>query len=113
MPVMLDCRFRKLSQDEFGELAYQVMGHIFDIHRDFGPLFDEEIYQRELARRVAGARIEVPIEIAFDGFRKTYYIDLLVDRGALFELKTAETLHDPHQTQLLTYPLLTDSPLRT
>ncbi|HVC92664.1 MAG TPA: GxxExxY protein [Pirellulales bacterium] len=109
MPVTLDCQLRKLSQAEFGDLAYEVMGHVFDIHRDFGPLFDEEIYQVELARRIAGARIEVPIEVAFGGFRKTYYVDLLVDQGAFFELKTVETLHDRHRSQLLNYLLLTDT----
>lgn len=107
MPITIDAELRKLSQDEFGRIAFEVMGHAFDIHRELGRFFDEGIYQAELAHR-CGARIEVPIEVSFDGFKKIYFADLLVDGGAVFEIKTAEALHDRHRTQLLNYLLLLD-----
>ncbi|MHB8638120.1 MAG: GxxExxY protein [Fimbriimonadaceae bacterium] len=108
MPVTLDFKPRKLSQDEFGEIAYQVLGHAFKIHRDFGRFFDEEIYQIELARRCGDARIEVPITVKFEGFEKTYFVDLLVTGGAVFEIKTVGALSDRHRGQLVNYLLLTE-----
>lgn len=83
------------------------MRHAFDIHRELGRFFDEGVYQGELTHR-CGARIEVPIEINFEGFRKVYFIDLVVEGGAIFEIKTAEGLHDRHRAQLLNYLLLLD-----
>jgi len=40
-------------------------------------------------------------------FCKTYFIDLLVDHGAIFELKAVNHLADEHRAQLLNYLLLT------
>jgi GxxExxY protein len=108
MPVTIDARLRKLSQEEFGGIAYNVMRHAFDIHRELGRLFDERIYQAELAHRCSGARVEVPIEVSFRDFKKVYFIDLLVAGGAVFEVKTTEALHDRHRAQLLNYLLLTE-----
>ena len=50
---------RRLSQDEFGELSYAVMAHVFEIHNEFGRFFDERIYKRELASPVSRCRIGV------------------------------------------------------
>ncbi len=49
MPVIIRTPIRGLSQAEFGDLAYAVMGCVFEIHRDLGRFFDEKIYKRELA----------------------------------------------------------------
>jgi hypothetical protein len=51
--------------------------------------------------------IEVPILVKHADFCKTYFIDLLVDRGAIFELKTVSHLTDEHRAQLISYLLLT------
>lgn len=39
---------------------------------------------------------------------KSYSIDLLVEGGALFEIKAVDHLHDRHRAQLLNYLLLGD-----
>jgi len=108
MPILTRTPIRHLNQEEFGELAYSVMGCAFDIHRDFGRLFDEKIYKRELAHRHPGVQIEFPIEVTHGTFRKMQYLDLLVDGGAPFELKTVEALTPRHQAQLLHYMLLAE-----
>jgi hypothetical protein len=92
MPIRLGANIRRLDQAAFGEIAYAVMREAFKVHAEFGRLFDEKIYQRTLAGRLPGALTGVPIEAAFDGFSKTYYLDLLVAEGAIFELKAAESL---------------------
>jgi GxxExxY protein len=109
MPISCKYPIRRLSQREFGDISYEVMGHIFAVHNELGRLFDEEIYQKEIARRISSATTEVPIEVSFGGFDRTFFLDLLVDGGAIFELKAVDVLVPRHVAQLLNYLLLTDS----
>lgn len=44
MPISIDSDVRRLSQDELGLIAYEVVGHAFDIHRELGRFFDEAIW---------------------------------------------------------------------
>ena len=81
---------------------------VFQVHNEFGRLFDERIYQAEIARRLEGARVQVPIEVVFERFRKGFYLDLLYANGAVFELKAADATTDRHRAQLLNYLLLLD-----
>ena len=108
MPITSAIPFRRLSQAEFGELAYSVMSCVFEIHHDFGRFFDERIYKRELALRHRGVQLEVPIEIRHESFHKVQYIDVLVDGGGPFEFKTVEGLVPRHAAQLLHYLLLAE-----
>lgn len=108
MPVSTRVPIRRLSQREFGEIAFDVMRHVFDIHLEIGRFFDEKIYKRELAHRIPGVRLEEPIEVTFGTFRKQYFLDLLVADGALFEFKAVETLAGRHRAQLLNYLMLCD-----
>jgi hypothetical protein len=57
MAVTLPIPIRRLSQSEFGELAFDVMRHVFAIHNEIGRFFDEKIYKRELARRLPRVRL--------------------------------------------------------
>jgi len=108
MPIEVRATIRHLDQDDFGRIAYEVMGHIFEIHNEFGRFFDEKIYKRELSRRCHTTQLEVPIEVGFDGFRKLYFLDALVDGAAAFEFKAVDSLMDRHRSQLLHYLLMAD-----
>jgi GxxExxY protein len=108
MPIQVSATILRLDQNDFGRIAYEVMGHVFEIHREFGRFFDEKIYKRELSRRCPGTLLEVPIEVSFESFRKLYFLDALVAGGAAFELKTVESLTDRHRSQLLHYLLMAD-----
>jgi GxxExxY protein len=107
MPIKVNAELRVLPEREFAELAYEVMGHVFAIHKEFGRFFDESIYKRELARRMAGVQLEVPVEVKFEPFRAWYRLDVLVRGAAAFEFKAVEALVDRHRSQLLNYLLLT------
>ncbi|MGD0898294.1 MAG: GxxExxY protein [Thermoguttaceae bacterium] len=109
MPVLLGAKIRRLDQKEFGEIAYEVMRCAFEVHRELGRCFDEKIYQREMAFRLADAQTEVPVEAVFETFRKVYYLDLVVDGGAIIELKAVEGLNSRHRGQLLNYLLLAEA----
>jgi GxxExxY protein len=108
MPIQVNATIRHLDQNDFGRIAYDVMGHVFEIHNEFGRFFDEKIYKRELSRRCPAIQLEIPIEVRFDSFRKLYFLDALADGGAAFEFKTVESLTDRHRSQLLHYLLMTD-----
>jgi iron complex transport system substrate-binding protein len=107
MPIRVHADVRHLDQDEFGEIAYEVMDHVFAIHNKMGRFLDEAVYRNAVAARVGGdSQTEVLIEVAFEDFLKEYYMDLLVAGGAVFELKTVRKLVAAHRSQLLNYLLL-------
>ncbi len=101
-----------VSQNRFHIVDSRVMGHVFDIHNSFGRFFDERIYQEELARRCRSSGFSVHLEprlyISHRGFTKVYCIDMLVEGGIVYELKTIDTLTGNHFRQLLNYLLLSD-----
>ena len=107
MPITVGADVRQVDDATFKRLVYTTMGHVFDVHRDLGPLMDERIYQREIAFRVPDAQRGVPIELQFESFSKTCYLDLLVAGAALFEVKAVEALHARHRGQLLQNLFLT------
>ena len=101
MPITVGADVRQVDDGTYKQLVYSTMGHVFDVQRDLGRLMDERIYQRELAFRVPDAQRGIPIEVRFESFSKTYYLDLLVAGAALFEVKAVEALHARHRGQLL------------
>ena len=110
MPIHVGAEIRRMEDNEFKERVYEVMRHVFDVHCELGRLFHEKIYQREIALRVPDTLCEVPVEVRFEGFCKTYYLDLLVGRGLILEMKAVESLVERHQRQLLHYLFLADLP---
>ena len=110
MPIRIGANIKRLDDEQSAACVYEVMRHVFDVHREFGRLFQEKIYHRELAFRLANAECEVPIELEFEEFRKTYYLDLLVDGGVIVELKAVELLAETHRRQLLNYLFFTGLP---
>lgn len=108
MPITIAHPLRVLDQQQFGNIAYEVIQHSFAIHNEFGRFFEEEVYQNELLSRLGPrATKEVWIHVSHDDFRKPYRVDLLFDHGAPFELKAVQQLHDQHRSQLINYLMLT------
>ena len=100
MPVSVGAALRKVEEREFADVAYAVMGQVIEIHRGFGRFFNERIYKQELARRLPGVLLEVPVEVSFESFRTMYLIDALVGGCAVFEFKTVERLTARHRASL-------------
>jgi GxxExxY protein len=110
MPIEFTENIRVLNQETFGRIAYDVMEQAFQVHNKLGRFFDEDAYQHELAHMLGSRAVtEAGITVKHADFSKTYFIDLLVDLGAIFELKTVNHLADEHRAQLLNYLLLTES----
>lgn len=111
MPISCPIQFKPLSREEYRQLDYQVMQHVFACHNELGRLCDEVIYQNDLKARLTAAglgpvRTEVPLSVTHDTFRKPYFLDLVVGDAALYELKTVAALLGEHTTQILNYVLL-------
>ncbi|MCU0708187.1 MAG: GxxExxY protein [Pirellula sp.] len=108
MPITTSVPVRHCSQEEFGNVAYEVVHHALEVHTELGRIFHESIYRSTL-NQLFGRRAIQEFEICLThrGFRKELYIDLLVDLGCPFELKAASSLIDAHQSQLIQYLMLT------
>jgi GxxExxY protein len=110
MPIHVGAEIRRMGDEEFKARVYEVMRHVFDVQQELGRLFNEKIYHREIAFRVPDAQCEVGLDVQFEDFCKTYYLDLLVGGGAIFELKAVEGLAERHRRQLMHYLFLMDLP---
>lgn len=108
MPITFPRKTCRVSQDEFKAIASEVMHCVFDIHNEFGRMFNESIYKRELQMRIPNVFLEVPILVTYGTFSKVYKVDVMVGDSGLFEFKTVEKLHTRHRGQLLNYLLLLD-----
>jgi GxxExxY protein len=115
MPIKHSIPVRHLTDDEFHRRDYEVMGLVFQGHKGLGRNCDEDVYREFLRLRCNAAGFksvaaEVQIVLSHEHFQKRQYMDLLVDDGIVYELKTEPHLTGDHQMQLLDYLLLTGIP---
>ena len=115
MPITCPIQFKTPSEDEFRQLDYVVMHHVFASHNQLGRFCDEEIHQVDLAHRLQMAGLqpiarETPVTVSWQTFRKTYYLDLVVRDAVIYELKAVSSLTGEHKAQLLNYLMLLGQP---
>lgn len=100
MPVACKVVISPVGQEQFHAVDKAVMKHAFDVHNTLGRFCDERVYQDELAHRCRADGLEVHREVllrvSHAGFSKPYYLDMLVERGVVYELKTVEKLAPIH-----------------
>lgn len=113
MPIECQIEIKAVDQDDFHQLDKSVMRHAFDIHNSMGRFFDERIYQNELASRCQSSGYEcareVEIRLTHGSFSKSYFVDQLINRSVIYELKAVESLVPAHENQLINYLLLTNT----
>lgn len=109
MPINPTLNLNSVSDEQFAEIDKVVMRCAYDVHNKFGRLFDERVYENDLADRLRAegfdVNTQVPISVAHGSFQKTYYLDLVVNQ-MLYELKVAAALVSEHDTQALHYAML-------
>lgn len=109
MPVQCDIQIRDVSDEEFRQIDYAVMGEAFDVQNQLGRLCPELAYEVELARRLkaAGRKVatQVLVEVVHSEFVKEYWLDLVVD-GFIYELKAIEAISTAHEAQAINYAAL-------
>ncbi len=110
MPI--ECRFdvEPLSRSQFYEVDHLVMGHAFDIQNELGRFYNEHVYHAELIGRCLKSGLNVlsegEIVVSCESFKKSYFIDALVNAGSVYELKAVDSLGGTHDAQTLNYLLL-------
>ena len=114
MSVTCPVKFIPLTDAERRPLDFEIMSHVFASHNELGRLCDEDIYKNDVRERLNAASLtaktEVPVTVAWRGFRKTYFLDLVVGDALLYELKAAVALTGHHKAQFLNYILLLSLP---
>ncbi|HAV12625.1 MAG TPA: hypothetical protein DCX06_03875 [Opitutae bacterium] len=110
MPIISTVTTTALNQDSFHQVDHVIMGKAFKIHNQIGRLLDEKVYQTCLAKASLESQIEcqreVEVKATLSTFAKSFFIDLLVQNGAIYEIKTTSALNNAHEAQLLNYLLL-------
>jgi GxxExxY protein len=112
MPIEVSTAIEACDQEAFHAVDRQLMGVVFEVHNEFGRLFDEDLYKREIATRcitlgLQPAEREVRIRVRHESFIKDYFMDVLFCHSFMLEAKTAERLVAVHRSQALNYLLLT------
>ena len=111
MPIHRTLQLQDLTQAEFDALDAVVMRHAYASQNKFGRLFDERIYENDLAKRLRAegfdVHTQVPVKVTHGSFEKTHYLDLVVNH-MLYELKVVTALLAEHQAQCLHYAMLHD-----
>jgi len=113
MPIECSQSIVSKNQDDFYAIDFEVMGRAFDIHNRMGRFLNESIYNNSLTNACIEAGLqaanEVAIKVSYKDFCKMYYLDILVENGIIYELKTCRKLDSNHKQQLLNYLMLTNT----
>ena len=97
----------------YPEECYAIRGAVYEVYREMGNGFKEEVYQQCLEREFGSRGIpfdaKKELRIFYKGvpIEKTYIPDFLCYGKIIVEIKAVETLTQEHRAQLLNYLRLT------
>ena len=95
--------------------CYAIRGAVYEVYRELGNGFKEEVYQQCLEREMASRGIpfdaKKELRIFYKGtpIEKTYIPDFYCYEKIIVEIKAVEALTNEHRSQLMNYLRLTDS----
>lgn len=92
----------------YPELSYNVMGAIFEVHKQLGPGFLESIYEKALIEELSSRGMNVETQKLIDLIYKdkkvgVHRLDLVIDDKIVVELKAVERFSPHHRAQLTSY----------
>lgn len=98
------------------KLSYKIMGALFKVHNELGPLMLEKYYQRAVAKELSKNSIkftkEVPIALNYQGENiGRYFLDFVVEDKVILELKANKFTDPKFFKQVLAYLNTTHLPL--
>ena len=113
MPISCTANLVEIDQSHFQEIDQHVTGSAFDIHNQHGRLLNEKAYQNALLQRCIDSNQscskEVELKVSHKSFSKSYYLDLLINSGIIYEIKSSESISATNEAQLLNYLLLSNT----
>ena len=111
MSIHRTIELQSVSDSEFAEIDAAVMRCAYASRNHFGRLFDERIYENDIAARLRAEGFDVvtqvPVKVTHGSFEKAYYLDLVVNQ-MVYELKAVAALLSEHSAQALHYAMLQD-----
>ena len=103
-----------MSKTEIEKVGKQIVDAAFEVHSELGPGLLESVYEiclvEELQRRGLLVERQVKLPVVYKGkeLQKDFFIDILVEKEIVVELKAVEVLLPVHEVQTLTYMKLAD-----
>lgn len=94
-----------LLEDE----TYAIRGACFEVYKEKGSGYLEEVYQEclemELAMQGIPFQAQPALSMTYKGepIKKKYFPDFIVFEKVIVEIKAVEELHDKHRAQILNY----------
>ena len=90
------------------ELEYRIIGVCFDVHSELGPGFPEDYYQKaleyEFKKREIIFESQKPIQVLYYDIEVGInFLDFLINRELILEIKSASALTDVHKFQVIKY----------
>ena len=90
------------------ELTYKIRGCVYEVSRELGSGFLEQVYKNALLHElnIAGLKYESEkkIPVQYKGIEVGYYAaDIIVEDKVILELKAQKQLTKAHEAQVLNY----------
>jgi GxxExxY protein len=94
------------------ELTHLIIGAAIEIHRTLGPGLLESVYEEFSLRDIPYER-QKPVPLVYKNLKLEcgYRLDFLVNKRVVVELKSIEAISPIHESVMLTYLRLSESPL--
>lgn len=92
----------------YPELSYKIIGILFSVYNELGNRYQEKYYQRAIEIKFRKEKIpynrEIKVDLLFDGETiGHYYLDLLVDKKIVLELKAKPSFTKNDYKQVKAY----------
>ena len=97
------------TKTEIERIGKLIVNSAFEVHSELGPGLLESVYEiclyDELTSRnlLVERQLQLPVFYKGKQLQKEFFIDLLVEKSIIIELKAVESLMPVHEVQLLTY----------
>jgi GxxExxY protein len=97
------------TEREYNRLSEKVIGAAIEVHKELGSGSLELVYEvclfKELKDRniFVERQVQLPVNYKGEILSKDFYIDILVERELVIEIKSIETINPVHEAQLLSY----------
>jgi GxxExxY protein len=101
----------------FEKESYAIRGALFEVYKEKGSGFLEDVYQECLELELSDQRIpfiaQAPLNLTYKGrsLAKKYKPDFLCHGEIILEIKAVKQLEDIHRAQVLNYLKATDKQL--
>ncbi|WP_220764123.1 GxxExxY protein [Flavobacterium sp. UMI-01] len=98
-----------MSEVLYKEESFQIMGILFDVHRNLGGGFSEIVYKDAIEYELQQNKIPYEREKEYFVNYKTvvlnhkFYADFVLFDKIILEIKSSENLHPKHYSQCLNY----------